>query len=412
MSAGPMARFDLWSLLEAAENAPPVEAAEVLAAELARVLDAQAVSLLVTNMSGTALVRMSHIGPGVGWVAGSNERGATVELAGSPYQEAMLFQRPQVSIDGERWRVLVPVTERGDALGLVELWLPEAPGEEVTGHLARVAHAFAYWLIAARRHTDLFERAQRDIAFSVPAEIQRRLLPPAYTVETGPFSLAGWLEPAHDVGGDTFDYSVEREYLHASLTDAMGHSTNAALLATLAVAALRNARRSGAGPAGQADAANAELVAHTGSEAFVTGLVMRVGLGDGRLEIVNAGHPRPFVLRHGQVEQIATSAGVPLGVGEGPYQTSVYPLEPGDRLVAVTDGCLERNAARVDLPAVLAATARVRPRELVRELAGRVVAATGGKLRDDATTLCVDWYGPGRARHATAGASRPLTTRA
>lgn len=410
-----MAGFDLWSMLAAAENAPPVEAVDVLAAELARCLGADAASLLVTNMSGSALVRMSHMRAGDKWAAGGNDRDESVELAGSVYHEVMVSQRPQVSADGNRWRVLVPVTERGDALGLVELWLPVAPDEEMTRNLAAVAHAFAYWLIAVRRHTDLFERAQRDVAFSVPAEIQRRLLPPAYTVEAGTFILAGWLEPAHDIGGDTFDYSVDREHLHLSLTDAVGHSTNAALLATLAVAALRNARRSGAGPAAQADAANAELVAHADSEAFVTGLVMRVRLGDGRLEVVNAGHPRPFLVRDGHVEEIAANPGVPLGVGNGLYQTSIVSLEPGDRLLAVTDGFLERNAVRVDLPAVLAATTGLRPRELVRELAGRVLTATGGKLRDDATTLCVDWYGPGRARHATAGASHtlsaPLTVR-
>lgn len=69
-----MEEFDLWSLLAAVEDAPPVEAAEVLAAELARVLDAEAVRLLVTNMSGTALVRMTHIGAGEEWAAGRNER--------------------------------------------------------------------------------------------------------------------------------------------------------------------------------------------------------------------------------------------------------------------------------------------------------------------------------------------------
>src|SRR4051812_43995121 len=32
----------------------------------------------------------------------------------------------------------------------------------------------------------------------------------AYTCEAGPFTLAGWLEPAGDVGGDTFDFALER----------------------------------------------------------------------------------------------------------------------------------------------------------------------------------------------------------
>jgi hypothetical protein len=50
-------------------------------------------------------------------------------------------------------------------------------------------------------------------------------------VEGGAFTLAGWLEPANNLGGDTFDYSLEREYLYASITDARGHAEEAALLA-------------------------------------------------------------------------------------------------------------------------------------------------------------------------------------
>lgn len=386
-------------MLAATEEASPVDALEVLAGELARVLDAESVSLLVTNMSGTALVRVP--------VRGSVPEGdPTLALAGSPYQSVLSSQRLRAEPDGGKWRVLVPVTERGDALGLLELRLAEEPDPEVARYLAGASHAFAYRLIAARRHTDVFERAQRDVAFSIPAEIQRRLLPPAYTVEAGPFSLAGWLEPAHDVGGDTFDYSVERDHLWVSLTDAMGHSTDAALLATLAVAALRNARRAGHDPAGQAGLTHTELTAHTGGEGFVTGLVMRLGLTDGRLEIVNAGHPRPFLVRGGRVDQIAVDPHLPFGVSDGTYRAMVVTLEPGDRLVAVTDGCLERNAARVDLAKVLSETVSLHPRELVRELAGRVLEATGGKLRDDATTVCVDWHGPAHARRASGGASR------
>jgi hypothetical protein len=63
-------------------------------------------------------------------------------------------------------------------------------------------------------------------------------------VEVDAFTLAGWLEPASDVGGDTFDYSLDREFLYGSITDAMGHATPAALLATLTVGSLRNTRRS------------------------------------------------------------------------------------------------------------------------------------------------------------------------
>jgi serine phosphatase RsbU (regulator of sigma subunit) len=37
------------------------------------------------------------------------------------------------------------------------------------------------------------------------------------------------------VGGDTFDFSLDRNTLHVSMTDAMGHSVASALPATLVV---------------------------------------------------------------------------------------------------------------------------------------------------------------------------------
>ena len=105
------------------------------------------------------------------------------------------------------------------------------------------AHQLAYMVIANRRYTDLFEWGQRTVPLSLAAEIQRRLLPASFTCEADQFTLAGWLEPAGEVGGDTFDFSLDRHTLHISMTDAMGHSVDSALLATLVVGALRNTRR-------------------------------------------------------------------------------------------------------------------------------------------------------------------------
>jgi len=55
--------------------------------------------------------------------------------------------------------VLIPVTERGDATGILELSLTEHPDGETVDYLVAAAHALAYVLIASRRHTDLFEWA-------------------------------------------------------------------------------------------------------------------------------------------------------------------------------------------------------------------------------------------------------------
>jgi len=100
-------------------------------------------------------------------------------------------------------------------------------------------------VIANRRHTDLYEWGQRTRPLSLSAEIQHRLLPGPQTCEAGAFRLAGWLEPAAGIAGDTFDFSLARDVLHVSLTDAMGHGVGAALSATLCVGSLRNTRNGG-----------------------------------------------------------------------------------------------------------------------------------------------------------------------
>lgn len=404
------ARLDLRGLLAAVEAAPPIEVVDVVAAELAEMLDATAVSLLMANFSGSAVVRISHVSRTPLMRDGHNERVESLPLPDSIYQEVLSAQELHIGRSGADWSVLLPVTERGDAIGILELTLPRSPDDESVDYLTSVAHVLSYVLATSRRHTDLFEWAQRDIPFSLAAEIQRRLLPSSYTLEGGPFTLAGWMEPAATVGGDTFDYSLDREYLYASITDAMGHDAEAALLATLAVGSLRNTRRSIATPAEQAQAANIAILTTARIEQFVTGHVLRIRLADGEMELVNAGHPRPYLLRDGQVTVLAAEANLPLGVFADEYETLTVQLEPGDRLLLVTDGFLERNAIGLAVPSIMEASAARHPREVVRELANNVLEATGHNLRDDATALCIDWYGATGERVATGGASRDRAT--
>jgi serine phosphatase RsbU (regulator of sigma subunit) len=404
------ADLDLRTLLAAVEAAPPIDAVDVLGTQLAEMLDAAAVSLLITNFSGDALVRLSHATAPAHVRDGYNERAEAVPLPGSVHQQVLASQQLDVRRGGGLWQVLLPITERGDAIGLLELSLPRPPSEDEVSYLESAAHALAYVLVASRRHTDLFEWAQRDTPFSLAAEIQRRLLPSAYTLEAGVATLAGWLEPAANVGGDTFDYSLDREFLYVSVTDAMGHSTEAALLATLTVGSLRNSRRSVASPAEQADRADAALHDAARPDQFVTGLLGRIRLADGRFELVNAGHPPPFRLRDGRASKVDIDPDPVLGVALGPYRVRVVELQPGDRILLVTDGFLERNATGFEITGVLEATGHRHPREVVRELASRVLAAAAWNLRDDATVVCLDWYGPGEVRDATAGASRARAT--
>lgn len=402
-------QVDLRRLLHAVEQAAPIDAVDVLAAELAEMVDATHVSLLIANFSGSAVVRMSHISRGRTLEDGHNERGESLSLTDSIYGRVVFTQELEVARDGDGWLVLLPVTERGDAIGILELSLARRPDAQTLDYLVAAAHALAYVLIASRRHTDLFEWAQRNIPFSLAAEIQRRLLPSAYAAEGGAFTIAGWLEPAHDAGGDTFDYSIDREYLYVSISDAMGHSINAALLATFAVGSLRNTRRSLASPAEQADVVNTGLLDHARPDEFVTGQLLRIRLADGSAELVNAGHPPPYLLRDGRASVLDFATEPAFGVQPNRYTAQTLQLQPGDRLLLITDGYLERDAVSVDIGAILAAHGGQHPRQVVQELAQNVLEATGGNLRDDATAVCIDWYGTAGLRDATGGASQART---
>lgn len=212
-------------------------------------------------------------------------------LEGSAHGRALTDQAVQVDRQANGWRVLAPVTNRGEAIGVLELRLPEKPDEDRLGDVALAAHALAYVVIANRRFTDLYQWGQRSVPLTLAAEIQHRLLPGAYTCEAGQFSLAGWLEPAGNIAGDTFDFSLDRDTLHLSMTDAMGHSVEAAMLASVLVGALRNARRARVGLVEQARLGSASLAEHFHRYEYVTGQLVRVDLQSETAQIVQAGHP-------------------------------------------------------------------------------------------------------------------------
>jgi len=239
------------------------------------------------------------------------------------------------------------------------------------------------------------------------AEIQRRLLPGSFTCEGGAFTLAGWLEPAASVGGDTFDYSLARDTLHFGVTDAMGHEVASALTATLGVGSLRNARRAGCSLIEQADAASAAVAEHAGPQsAFITALLGRLDLNTGVCALLNAGHVPPLLVRDGDAQPLDLPRNFPLGMfAEAGYHAGEVALQPGDRLVVLTDGMRERNAANLDLPAQLRSTAGLHPREAVRGLADALLDLAGPTLADDATLLIIDWHDRhGRPRTTSAGA--------
>ncbi|MGW6834869.1 PP2C family protein-serine/threonine phosphatase [Streptomyces sp. NPDC054949] len=402
--------------LEAAEAAAPVESLDVVARMLKKHLQAASVSFLITDFTGSSVVRL-----GAADSVETDEPPRRIPLPGTLYEDVIRSQQPKVEHRGagQLVRVVAPVTNRGDAIGLLELFLPAVPDAEVMREIGETAHALAYIVIANRSHTDVYQWGRRTKPLSLAAEIQHRLLPASLACEAAQFAVAGALEPAEHVGGDTFDYVIDRDTVQLSVTDAMGHDVDAALLATLVVGALRRARRAGADLAEQAHQADQAMRDH-GRRGYVTGQLLRISLLDGQTEFLNAGHPWPLRMRDGEVQQIVPKVDPPFGLSLQISQANTYrvqslDLRPGDRLVMLTDGMLERGAESLDLSDLIVATRALHPREAARTLIKAIVDAGDGHLDDDATVMCLDWHGVHNSeRDAATGAdltnaSQPTT---
>jgi serine phosphatase RsbU (regulator of sigma subunit) len=324
-------------------------------------------------------------------------------IVGSPAGRAFVEERLIVLPEADGLRLYLPLRDGGDSLGVLALSVDRLDDRE-RPELTRLAALVAGLLTSRDRFTDLFTRARRRRPMSVAAEIQWSLLPPL-TMSVPEVEVAGFLEPAYKVAGDSFDYALNGDTLHAAVIDAMGHGLKAAVMATAAIGAYRHARRAGVGLA--------EIYAHMDEviadqfdpEHFATAQMMQLDSSTGRLQWVNAGHPAPLLVREHDVVRILDSpTTLPVGFGGEKPLVSEVGLQPGDRIVCFTDGVVEEHAPGgtqfgrgqlIDIAARvgragngLAATARA--------LSHALKAARGGRTSDDATIFLVEWRGPGR----------------
>ncbi|MFE9045588.1 PP2C family protein-serine/threonine phosphatase [Streptomyces sp. NPDC012421] len=335
----------------------------------------------------------------VGHASGADD--SAVPIHDSPQGRAFGAQEPYVVRDPGALRLHLPVTVRGDRLGVLTADLPpDADLRPLLPALAQVCEALGHEILVAERDTDLYVLARRAARLTLAAEMQWQLLP-GRSCARPEFALAAHLEPAYAIFGDNYDWSVSDGRLTLTVTNGMGEGIEAALLTNLAINALRNARRAGLPLADQAALADQAVYAHYRGAAFVSVLLLCFDLATGEVEAVDAGSPRLWRQRGQAVEPVDFEAQLPLGMFEDTvYVPERFAVRPGDRLLFGSDGVYDAVSPAGEsygdraLARALRGT-RLLPPTLVPQAVLRELAVHHGAspLEDDALVVCLDWHG-------------------
>ena len=258
--------MSMGGMLRAVEDTAPVESVDVIARNLADHIHAASVAFLFADLAGHELVHFTASS-----AAGPDRDAERIPRPGSVYDEVLRTQQlhQEPAGEGSAQRVIVPVTNRGDSIGVLELVVPHTD-EAVLRYIRDAAHALAYIIVTDGRFTDLYKWAgvpglpawplrsstsccpQRPAVRRPSSPSPRRSCPP--TVSPGIPTTSRWTATPCSCPLPTWKVTMSRS----------------ALLASLLMGALRGARRAGHCLPKQARQANQALLDYSGG-AIATG---------------------------------------------------------------------------------------------------------------------------------------------
>jgi serine phosphatase RsbU (regulator of sigma subunit) len=268
--------------------------------------------------------------------------------------------------------------------------------DEPDNDLSMFAEQAGLALELASGYTDAVHAVRRRKTTQPAAEIQQNLLPPRLARVSGA-DVAGGVLPGYEVGGDFFDYASNADGLWITVADAAGKGNLASAVSSLAIGALRAARRAGAGLQ-EAARLTDEAILTLDVKPYLTAVLGSWDPVTHQLRWINCGHPTPLILRaDGGVDELIGEHTYPLGLelGERTFPVLSTTVGSGDRLLLYSDGITERRASggsrigETGLRSILAQAGPSSAAMTVRKLQDAVLAVSGDPLRDDATVLVV-----------------------
>jgi hypothetical protein len=380
----------LSSLLNASHLLSPVDLAATVAAHATR-MGVRDTVLYLADYEQAMLLPL----PGAG-VPERQELPIEGTMAGRAFRRVEVVNSRATKGTHRLW---VPLLDGVERLGIAELELPAPPSRDLERDLRVFVTLVAELLVVNNAYTDVFSRLRRRKTLSMAAEMQWELLPPL-SFGTERLVITGGLEPAYDIGGDSFDYAVNGSTADLLVIDSVGHGLPATVLATVAISAYRHPRRNTLDLPDIAVDINTAIARQFPGSQFATAVLARLDIDTGRLRWINAGHPAPLILRGSSlVPPPHCPPSRPLGLQETKPTSCETRLEPGDRLLLYTDGITEARSPSGEFfgeqrlaDFISAAVAAGEPApETVRQLMRHVLAHQADQLQDDASIVVLEW---------------------
>jgi serine phosphatase RsbU (regulator of sigma subunit) len=198
------------------------------------------------------------------------------------------------------------------------------------------AHALQLQLDAVRREQAILQQAIYEAA-----QIQRKLCSPRELV-WGDFEIAGEIFPVRHLSGDFFKVMPLDDVLGLAVGDIAGKGLSAGIWHAHLIDLIQRNARTYLHPADVIAGVNRELCLDH-SEPPITALFFaRLEPLRNELQYCNAGLPAPLIMRRGSAADRLEEGGPMLGaLTEASYNCGTVYLNPGDMLIAYSDGLTE-----------------------------------------------------------------------
>lgn len=189
-------------------------------------------------------------------------------------------------------------------------------------------------------HLSRQERSALERDLELAARVQQGLLP-SQSLETPDWHICYRYEPAGLVSGDYCDVIDARDAgLYFMVGDVSGKGIAASMLMAHLHAMFRTLISFGLSLEAMLAHASRVFSESTLPNQYAT-LVCGRAFANGRIEIANAGHPAPLIVKDGKVDSVETS-NLPLGLFcEEKFAVSEIQLAPGEGIVIYSDGVSE-----------------------------------------------------------------------